>query len=103
MFPTLCLGEGKMDWTFDQARNVATVTTKKVMHENLPILSVVHYSDDDSWAFTCGTTNESTNLMLASMGEVVDTDSTLYTIANLPPGLSAHRKSVKHEWVRTEG
>ena len=41
--------------------------------------------------------------MLVSMGEVVGTDSTLYTIANLPPGWSAHRKSVKHEWVRTEG
>ncbi|WP_025562625.1 hypothetical protein [Psychromonas sp. SP041] len=90
-----------MDWLFDQARNVATVTTKQVMYENLPVLSVVHYEDDDSWAFTCGTTNESDDLMLVSMEQVVDTDPTLSSIADLPPGWSAYRESVNHKWVRS--
>lgn len=91
-----------MKWPFDQERNVATVTTRQVMTENYPILSVIHYSDDDSWAFTCGTTNSSEDLVLVGMGEVVDLDNSLYEIADLPPGWCANRKSVNSEWVRYE-
>jgi hypothetical protein len=91
-----------MNWVFDQARNVATVTTTQVMHKHYPILSVVHYEEDDSWAFTCGTSNEPEDLMLVGMGEVVDLDPTLSTIADLPPGWTAYRDSVKDSWVRTK-
>ena len=95
-------GDKQMDWKFDQARNVATVTTKKVMLEKYPILLVIHYAHDESWAFTCGTTNKSEDLMLVSMGQVVDLDPTLSSIADLPPGWSAERKSVNSAWVRTK-
>jgi len=101
-YPILCVGENEMEWAFDQARNVVTVTTRQVIHENYPILSVVHYEDDDSWAFTCGTSNKSEDLMLVGMGEVVDRDPTLTSIADLPPGWSASRKSIKDNWVRTK-
>lgn len=90
------------DWPFDQARNVATVTTRQVMNQNFPVLIVVHYEDDDSWAFTCGTTNDSKDLMLVGMGQVVDLDSTLYSISDLPPGWSARRNYVSEPWVRTK-
>jgi len=89
-----------MDWPFDQERNVATVTTRLVINEKYPVLSVVHYSDDHSWAFTCGTTNKSEDLMLVGMGEIIDLDKTLYSIADLPPGWCADRKTVNDEWVR---
>jgi uncharacterized pyridoxamine 5'-phosphate oxidase family protein len=102
VWSTICFGGEKMDWKFDQARNVATITTKKVMLEKYPMLMVVHYADDDSWAFTCGTTNKSEDLMLVGMGQVVDLDRTLDTIADLRPGWSATRKSVNSSWVRTK-
>ncbi len=89
-----------MDWPFDQARNVAAVTTRQVVREKLPVLSVVHYSDDHSWAFTCGTTDNPEDLMLVSMGEVVDLDATLHGIADLPPGWCAERNSTRGEWRR---
>ena len=38
-----------MDWPFDQAENVAAITSKFVVDDNFPILRVVHYSDDHSW------------------------------------------------------
>ena len=89
-----------MEWLFDQERNVATVTTRQVVKENYPILSVVHYSEDHSWAFTCGTTNKSEDLMLVGMGEVVDLDKTLYEVADLPPGWCADREAIGCEWSR---
>ena len=103
LYSCVSFGESQMEWSFDQARNVATVTTRQVMREKFPILSVVHYAEDDSWAFTCGTTNKSEDLMLVGMGEVVDLDPTLKEISDLPPGWSATRKSVKNNWVRTRG
>ncbi len=87
-----------MEWPFDQERNVAAVTTRQVALEQYPILLVVHYSYDHSWAFTCGTTSKSDDLMLVGMGEVVDLDETLYQIANLPPGWCAERESIESEW-----
>ena len=45
------------DWPFDQAPNVAAITTRQVLDEGLPILRVTHYSDDHSWGFVCGTTD----------------------------------------------
>jgi hypothetical protein len=99
---SLANNQDNMDWKFDQARNVATVTTNKVMLEKHPILMAVHYEEDDSWAFTCGTTNKSEDLMLVGMGEVVDLDPTLGSIADLPPGWSAERKSVDSSWVRSK-
>ena len=45
-------------WPFDQAPNVAALTTRQVLERNFPILIVTHYADDDSWAFVCGTTED---------------------------------------------
>ncbi|WP_051412951.1 hypothetical protein [Methylophilus sp. 5] len=100
IWPLTCFADGKTAWKFDQARNVATVTTKKVMLEKYPILMAIHYAHDDSWAFTCGTTNKSEDLMLVSMGQIVDLDPTLRNIADLPPGWSATRKTINSNWVR---
>lgn len=89
-----------MDWPFDQARNVVAITTNQVVYKNYPILTVAHYEDDHSWAFTCGTTNKSEDLLLVIMGKVVDIDPSLKTISDLPPGWRASRKSISDEWVR---
>ncbi len=89
-----------MNWPFDQAENVAALTTQQVVNHNFPILMVVHYIDDDSWAFTCGTTNASEDLMIVGMGEIVARDPSLHSIADLPPGWSATRENINSDWVR---
>jgi hypothetical protein len=89
-----------MEWPFDQEKNTAAITTRQVMKEGYPILSVVHYSDDHSWAFTCGSTNNPQDAMVVCMEEVVSMDSSLFSVADLPPGWCAQRKSVNAEWVR---
>lgn len=88
------------DWPFEQAQNVTAITTKQVLNENYPILEVVHYSDDDSWAFTCGTTNESHDGRVVGMGRIVEKDPTLKQIADLPSGWGAWREKVGGEWTR---
>jgi len=85
-------------WPFDQAPNVASITTRQVLKEGYPVLSVVHYSDDDSWAFTCGTISETSDIKVISMEEALALDPTLFGIADLPPGWVAKRVKVGGEW-----
>ncbi len=89
------------DWPFDQAPNVAALTTVRVLKDKLPILRVTHYSDDDSWAFVCGTTSATEDGRVIGMGEALSLDPTLRTIADLPPGWRASRDRVGGEWRRT--
>jgi len=88
------------DWLFDQAPNVAAITTKQVIEEGLPILTVVHYSDDHSWAFVCGTSNATEDGRVIGMGTALKIDPTLETIADLPPGWHARRQAIGESWIR---
>jgi hypothetical protein len=88
------------DWPFDQAPNVAAITTRQVINEGLPILRVIHYLDDDSWAFLCGTADKTDDGRVIGMGTAFKLDPTLRTIADLPPGWAAWRETVGGIWHR---
>lgn len=90
----------KKKWPFDQAPNVAAITSRQVLDGGLPILNVVHYSDDHSWAFTCGTTDEVDDGRVICMSSALKIDPTLATIADLPPGWHAWREAPGKPWER---
>ena len=89
-----------MNWPFDQERNVAAITTRQILREGLPIVRVVHYSDDHSWAFTCGTTDNPEDGLVVCMADIVARDETLLLIADLPPGWGAWREAPAEFWNR---
>lgn len=90
----------KTDWPFDQAANVAAITTRQVIEENAEILVVVHYDDDHSWAFLCGTTDRDDDGRIIGMGTALRRDATLAQIADLPPGWIASRNYSGGIWNR---
>jgi hypothetical protein len=79
---------------------VAAITTRHVIDSGLPILCVVHYSEDHSWAFLCGTTDATEDGRVISMDEALRRDPTLREIADLPPGWVASRDQVGGDWRR---
>ena len=87
------------DWPFDQDENV-TLTTRQVLDDGLPILHVVHYSDDYSWAFTCGTTDDTNDGRLVCMSHMVERDPTIKEIADFEPGWVATRNAIGESWKR---
>lgn len=89
------------DWPFDQAPNVAALTTVRVLNDHFPILKATHYSDDHSWAFTCGTTSNTEDARIISMHKALELDPTLRTISDLPPGWTAWRERVGAEWNKS--
>lgn len=89
-----------MEWPFDQASDVAAITTVGVLNRELPILVVQHYDDDHSWAFLCGTTDDEADGRVIGMGTALKIDPSLRSIADLPPGWIARRVGVGSEWRR---
>jgi hypothetical protein len=85
------------NWIFDQPENAAALTTVNVLEKNYPILVVIHYSDDHSWAFLCGTTDKTEDGRVISMIEAVRIDPTLSTIFSQPHGYATRRNSVDSE------
>jgi hypothetical protein len=91
-----------MSWPFDQQPRVAAITTRQVIEQGFPILRVVHYSDDEDWAFTCGTTNDSNDIRVIAMEEALRIDQTIAEVADLPPGWRATRTFLGAPWARYE-
>jgi hypothetical protein len=90
------------DWPFDQGHNVAAISDRRVFDLGKPVLFVVHYSDDHSWAFLAGADFISENAMVVGMGTIVGRDPTLRQIADLPSGWTATRDRVGGDWNRRE-
>lgn len=87
-------------WPFDQAPNVAAITTRHVLEGGLPILLVIHYSEDHSWAFLCGTSGATQDGRVICMDEALRRDPTLRGISDLSPGWTARRDRVGGDWRR---
>jgi hypothetical protein len=87
-------------WLFDQAPNVAAVTSTHITKNGCPILLVTHYEDDHSWGFQSGKPVSMADAQVVGMSEIIRLDATLFEIADLPPGWSAERDTVGGEWRR---
>ena len=99
---TPALGLMKGNWPFDQARNVAAISTRQVMREGAPILYVAHHLDDHSWTFLDAGVFDTEDALVVGMGEVVAIDSSLFEIADLPPGWVAVRDTISQVWLRRQ-
>jgi hypothetical protein len=93
-------GGATNEWPFDQAPNVASITTRFVLDDGLPVVLVIHYSDDHSWAFLCGTSGEAKDGRVISMKSALNRDPTLAEVADLPPGWKATREDIGEPWHR---
>lgn len=88
-------------WPFDQPRNCGVITLRQIMEEGTPVLLVTHDEDDHGWQFLDGSENpDPADARHVCLEHVVSTDSTLYEVADIPPGWIAWRESRRDPWVR---
>jgi hypothetical protein len=85
-------------WFFDQSPNTAAITDKYVLEDGKPILSVIHYKDDDSWAFLSGLTCNTSDGRVISMQEALKIDHTIDKIAKMKSGHKAFRTGKYGNW-----
>jgi hypothetical protein len=89
------------DFPFDDAPNVAAITTSNVLNGD-PILLVTHDDDDGSWQFLCGKTNNPDDGRIVGLECIFEQDPSVGELADLPRGWAASRTSVRAPWFRYE-
>jgi hypothetical protein len=68
------------------------------MRDGEPILRVTHDADDGSWQFHYGGPVSSKDAMIVALEEILELDSTVASLANLPLGYAATRKDRASAW-----
>jgi hypothetical protein len=90
-------------WAFPIPPAAAVVTTTYVTRDGSPILLVsreLAEDGDDLWQFHCGNGDyEPSKLQLVRLDELVRSDPTLASIADLAMGYTARRASVEKPWT----
>jgi hypothetical protein len=87
-------------WPFTEPPNLATFTVRQVLHDNQPILLVVH-DRDGSWQFLTGGPVETADGMVEGLQVMAERDPSLAGLANLPPGWRARRAQAGAVWKRS--
>jgi hypothetical protein len=87
-----------MDWKFADPPNVAVFTTRKILNGKDWIASVFHDADDGAWQFLGAELNNSENLAVVALSEVVDFDPSVVELAELPMGWHAWRTAKNDAW-----
>ena len=88
-------------WPFGEAENTAAFTCEHVIRGGRPILRAAHDEDGD-WQFHCGESHADSSPLIICLGCIVERDSTLAALADLPIGWGADREVVGSTWKREE-
>ena len=88
-------------WLFDQPRNCAAISLRQIVKEGAPVLLVSHDKDDHGWQFLDGSEfPNAADAVIVCMSHVIESDPSLFELADLPPGWRAWRESATGPWVR---
>jgi hypothetical protein len=87
------------EWPFADSTNTVTITTRQVLRDGHPVLFVSHDSDG-TWQILCGTTTDATDALVISLGEALQHDRSIASLADMPRGWSARRRAPEDSWTR---
>lgn len=87
---------------FTKSDRTAVFTTRFVALDKKPITYVTHESEDGAWQFFSDDNfdNFEAVVMVVALGEIIEMDSSILLLSDLPEGYMAYRESEKNEWIR---
>lgn len=89
----------KIKMQFTEPLSTAVFTSVFVIEGNQLITNVSHELEDSAWQFHSNDQLEGThNARVVGLGQIIEMDSSLLEIANLPLGYKATRNSANAEW-----
>ncbi len=88
------------DWPFDDPPNVATITTRSIMHEGAWIAMVSHDEDDGAWQFLPAGGFTEADAMIVGLHHFLEMDPSVAELADLPLGWRAWRSAPGSPWQR---
>lgn len=89
-------------WNFPDPPHTGVYTTKPVMSRQEPILYVSHDSEDGGWQFIGTSDAKIESAALVCFHHIVDNDSSIKELFDLPLGWCAWRDAVSDNWTREE-
>jgi hypothetical protein len=91
------------NWSFEDQKNVATISLKRIIERRIPILLVTHDAEDGTWQFLDGSDDlQPEDSCVVSLQSVVTLDPTVRELADLPPGWVAWRGNPNSPWQRAK-
>jgi hypothetical protein len=87
-------------WPWDQPPNCAVITLRAIVMDGAPILHVTHDLDDHGWQFLDGGNVKMEDAMVVTLASIVDLDPSVASLADLPPGWRAWRRSKFGPWTK---
>ena len=86
---------------FKEPMNTAVFTTKYVLEERKPITYVTHDSDDGAWQFFSNDEFDDFESVakIVGLGEILEMDSSILELADMPEGYYAYRESLSEKWI----
>jgi len=94
--------EAPKDWPFQDPRNVATISLRRIVFSGRPVLFVVHDDDDGTWQMLDDEPVTTEDACVVALEEMIARDSTLLELADLPYGWEARRDFVGGPWRRAK-
>lgn len=85
---------------FNEYKDTAVFSLKKIIFENEPILTVIHDLEGD-WQFLSDDNNLNTyESALVSLEEIVSLDNSTLEVADLDYGWMSYRRTKDSPWIR---
>ena len=84
-------------WKFDEEKNSAVIIDKFILEKKAKIKTVIHYSDDSSWAFLSGKTDNESDGRTVALEEIGVFCKVFTVMAVLPSGFMAEKTGRK--WI----
>ena len=88
-------------WPFEESSNTVVYSTKYVVHQGAPLLTVAHDHDGD-WQFLCGTTDDPDDMSIVCFGCMFENHPAIADFKDLPRGWIAWRDDETSPWQREE-
>ena len=85
-------------YPFSKRRELLVFCCTHILDREEDIAVVNHHFDDNNWVFLCAREHSDTDAVITSVGELLDIDSSLELLSDLPVGMRALRESVAGEW-----
>lgn len=89
--------DSQREWMFTESGDTTVVTYNKVLHEGMPILFVLH-AEDGRWHFQNSYDIDFKDVAFPSLYTIVQLDSSLLEISDLPVGWIAYRENINGVW-----
>jgi len=86
-----------MNKQFNESLNTAVLTSKYVMSRESPIVYIAHH-DDGTWEFWGKEIIDEAEIMVVSLGQIIQVDPSVLDVADLPVEFNAIREKEKSPW-----